>query len=97
MEFIYDHMKRLKSEGNLREDSLAMALVNFGELPEISRRDVIAEIIVFFVAGLLNFLLELFHTFRDGHHCPHTIIRNLCPCSLSRSKGGANKKLISGF
>lgn len=60
---IYDYMKsqsrisflifsrNLRDEGKLPEDSLALALVKFGDLPGITREHMIAEISTFFVAG----------------------------------------------
>jgi hypothetical protein len=41
----------LKVQGKLRPDSLALSIVNFSELPDVTERMVAEEIATFFIAG----------------------------------------------
>jgi len=49
--YILRHLRRLHEKKLIQPDSLAMSILQFAALPDISDLDVLAEISVFFVAG----------------------------------------------
>ena len=48
---LYNHIKLLDQKGEIKENSLAKSLLEFSKLPNITEKDVLSEIIIFFIAG----------------------------------------------
>jgi len=63
---VLDHLRTLSQQGNLSENGLGKALLDFAALPGITEENVLSEIMIMFIAGIIRFLLWMFS-------CTHTL------------------------